>query len=82
MTKYKDYYNGIKKPVGGLCLCNFGGLVVFEIIYGIDDYCISGFDFGDGVKDIRTTKIHYTTSGRNYIIRGKNRCYFDEIMRF
>lgn len=79
---YEDIKKGLKKPCGGLCLCNWGGLVVYEIIYGIDDAIISGFDYGNGPQDLRTTKIYYTCGGRAYIRRYNRRYYLDEISRF
>lgn len=79
---YNGIRNGQKKPIGGLCLCNWGGLVVYDILYGLDDQIISAFDYGDGVKDIRTTKIFYTITGRPYFVRYKRRYYLDNIERF
>ena len=48
---------------------NFGGLVVLSINQGFDNTVTSGFDFGNGLQGVRTTSIHYTATGRPYIIR-------------
>ena len=77
-----NFYNKIRggeiHPKGVMCLSNWGGLAIYEIN---SDTCVSGFDFGKGVKGIRETSIHYTISGRAYIIRYQKAYYFDEIMR-
>ena len=76
---YQEIKDGIKKPLGGLCLCNFGGLVVYDIN---NDFVVSGFSYGEKITDIRTTKIFYTTSGRCYFVRFSRRYYLNEISRF
>lgn len=75
---YNEIRDGKIRPIGTQVLCNFGGLCIY---YLNSDSCISGFDFGEGVQGIRETSIHYTTSGRAYIIRYQKAYYFDEIMR-
>lgn len=75
---YNKIRGGEIHPIGYQCLCNFGGLVVYQIN---NDTCISGFDYGNGVQGLRETSIHYTMSGRPYIIRYQHAYYFDEIMR-
>jgi len=78
---FEEIRNGQKKPCGVYCMSNFGGLAIYQIIYDIDDKAVSGFDFGDGVRSLKTTKIYYTVGGRAYIVRHKKKYYFDEIMR-
>lgn len=78
----RNFYNKIKggdiRPIGTKPLGNFGGLLVYQIN---GDTCISAFNFGNGVQGIRETSIHYSMSGRPYIIRYQKAYYFDEIMR-
>ena len=72
------------KIIGTMGLCNWGGLVLLEDINSRwnEDSIISAFDYGDGLKHIRKTKVHYTNNfQRMFIIRGKTRYYFDNIMR-
>jgi len=77
---YQDIRNGIKKPLGGLCLCNFGGLCVYDIN---SDFIVSGFSYGDdNISDLRKTKIFETITGRFYFVRFSRRYYLDEISRF
>ena len=75
---YNKIRGGEVRPIGVMCLSNWGGLAIYEIN---NDTCVSGFDFGEGVQGIRETSIHYSMSGRPYIIRYQKPYYLDEIMR-
>lgn len=79
MTLKKLYEN--KKAIGTHAMCNFGGLEILDIIYGVDDKVVACFNNGCGRTDIRTHKIQYTTGGRPYIRKYGVRYYFDDIMR-
>lgn len=76
---YKKYANA--KAIGVLPLCNFGGLEILDIEYGIEDYVIACFNFGNGRYDFRRHKICTTPSGRQYFRKQGTRYYFDEVMR-
>ena len=79
MSKLYDKIRGGEiHPIGVIGLSNWGGLAIYEIN---TDTCVSGFDFGDGIQGLRETSIHYSYSGRPYIIRYQKAYYFDEIMR-
>lgn len=69
------------KPAGILTLCNWGGLAIMEIENGFDDYVIVCDNYGDGYKNITKNKIHYTTNGDAYFIRGGRRWRLDKFMR-
>ena len=75
---YNKIRGGEIHPIGIKPLCNFGGLLIYQIN---TDTCISAFNFGNGVEGIRETSIHYSMSGRPYIIRYQKAYYLDEIMR-
>ncbi len=75
---YSKIMGGDIHPIGFLGLGNYGGLVIYEINANT---CVSAFDFGNGVTGIRETSVHYSMSGRPYIIRHQKAYYFDEIMR-
>ena len=75
---YAEIRKGNRKPLGGLCLSNWGGLEVYEIN---SDEIITGFNFGNGVKDLRHTKLYENTKGF-YFIRFKTRYYLSDIMRY
>lgn len=69
------------KPVGILTLCNWGGLAIMEIENGFDDYVIVCDNYGDGYENITKNKIHYTTNGDGYFVRGGRRWRLDQFMR-
>lgn len=77
---YKKYKT--TEPVGTLCLCNWGGLEILDIIYGIDDYVIACFNFGTGRQQIRRHKVMTAPSGKTYIKKQGKRYYLNEIMRY
>lgn len=76
---YKQYAD--TKAVGVYPLCNWGGLEILAVEYGIDDYVVACFNFGTGRQKIRRHKICYSTSGRDYIRKEGVRYYLDNIMR-
>lgn len=80
MSKYDKIYRGEVAPIGVMGLSNWGGLEVFEINEQFNT-CISGFNWGEETKDVRETSIHFSYSGRPYIIRYQKAYYFDEIER-
>ena len=75
-TNTKDYTAIASYPT-----CNFGGLVVLSINQDFNNTVTSGFDFGNGLQGVRTTSIHYTITGRPYIIRYQKAYYLDEMIR-
>lgn len=78
MTLKQQYAEA--KPIASFGLCNFGGLAILDIIYGINDYAVACFNYGDGNKEIRRHKIMTTSSGRDYIRKGGRRYYFDKMI--
>lgn len=79
MTLKELYKN--RQAVGTYTLCNWGGLEILDIIYGLDDKAVACFNFGCGRTDIRKHKIYTTTAGRAYIRKNGTRYYFDQIMK-
>ena len=73
--RYKDV-----KPVGVYPISNWGGLVILEIEDG-GEYAVSAFDWGEGIQNVRSTRIMYSDSGRPHIRRYGVNYYFDQIMR-
>lgn len=78
MPLYKKYEN--TKPIAVFGMCNFGGLEILDIEYGIVDYVIACFNFGTGRQKIRRHKVCTAPSGREYIRKEGTRYYFDEMM--
>ena len=76
---YKKYEE--TEALGCFPMCNFGGLEILDIEYGIEDYIIACFNFGTGRQQIRRHKICFTPAGRSYIRKQGTRYYLDTIMR-
>lgn len=68
------------KPVGVYPITNWGGLVILEI-NDSGEYAVSAFDWGDGIQNVRSTKIQYSDNGRPFIRRYGVCYYFDQILR-
>ena len=79
MTLAERY--GDKKAIGVYVVCNWGGLEVLDVLYGIDDKLVTCFNFGDDRKHYRTVCVHTAADGRPYVNRYGVRYYLDEIMR-
>ena len=60
MTKEEKKMYADKKPVAVYGMSNWGGLEILDIVYGIEDYIISRFNFGEPDKTIHKTKINYS----------------------
>ena len=56
-------------------------LVLLEYDYDIEDRATTAFIVDGNYQSKRTTKVHYTTSGRVYIVRYGTRYYFDECIK-
>ena len=67
-----------KQVIGVLSLCNFGGLVVYEIDEEVVKF---GYDFGGERSKTRTSKIRYSVRRGEYFNYNRKRVYIDEIMR-
>ncbi len=70
-----EYQN--METIGYYCICNFGGIAVKYIEYGIDDYIIVEW-FNNS---IHRRKIEYTRNGRAYFRIGNTRYYLGDFMR-
>lgn len=52
MEKYKD-----SKPIAVHSISNFGGVEIMDIEYGIEDYAIWRYNFGEPEKRLHRSKI-------------------------
>lgn len=66
------------KIIASLSLNNFGGIVILDTT---DETITSAFDFGDGLQNIKTTKVFYSGACTPYFVRYKQRYYIDDFMR-
>lgn len=63
------------------CMCNFGGIEILNIEYGINDSVIYRYNFGDAGK-AHKARIYSTNTGRVYFNTNyKQRVYLDECIR-
>ena len=69
------------KPIAVMGICNTCSIVIFDIIYDINDYIISAFSDGENYKHKRKTKIFYDNNDRNYFVRYGIKYYLDEFIR-
>lgn len=76
---YKQYET--TSAIAGLCLCNWGGIEILDVLYGIEDYVVACFNFGTGRQQVRRHKICTTSAGRLYFWKGHTRYYIDQFMR-
>lgn len=57
----------------------YSGIGILNIIGG--EFCVSCFIFEQHIDNIRKTRIHYSLSGKPYIIRGKRKLYLDNFLK-
>lgn len=69
------------KVIGMKPISAFGGMVIYDFEYGINDYVIWGYEFDGKSEKKRRSKVYYTTrSGRAYFKNNGRREYLDEFM--
>lgn len=65
------------EPIAALSLNNFGGIVLLHID---GQNVVSGYDFGQGITDIRINKIEYTYKGLPYFRKNGTRYLLQDFM--
>lgn len=55
------------KPIAAYATSAWGGIVVLDFDYGIEDYCLCGINNGVGNGDLRWRKIYTSENGKNFI---------------
>lgn len=80
MTKQekKEYEN--KRPIGVYCLSNWGGIEILDILYGIDDYVVYRFNFGEP-QELHRAKINYGVNHSSFRTSAGYSIRLDECMR-
>ena len=76
MEKYKD-----KKPVAVYPTDNWGGVEILDIEYGIDDFVIWRYNYGEPEKKLHRAKIHTNPAGYPFIRLNETIVRLDECMR-
>jgi len=74
-NEYKD-----KKPIESLCLSNWGGIEILDIVYGIDDYVVYRFNYGTPEK-IHKAKIIYGTKVNSFRAYDNKRYRLDDFIK-
>lgn len=65
MEKYKD-----KKPIAVYPMSNWGGIEILDIEYGIDDYVICRFNFGEPEDKLHRVKVTYGARSTTIYVDG------------
>lgn len=79
MTKQEKEIYRHKKPIAVYCMSNWGGVEILDILYGIDDYVVARFNFGEPQEPHRV-KIRYGVKTDTFRI-GRTTIHLDECMR-
>ena len=69
------------KPIAVMGICNTCGIVILDIVYGINDYVISAFCDGENYNHKRKTKIFYDNNDRPYFNRYRVKYYLDDFYK-
>lgn len=75
MEQYRD-----KKPIAVYPMSNWGGIEILDIEYGIDDYVICRYNFGEPEDRLHRVKINYGARTTSIYIDGM-RVRLNEFMR-
>ena len=76
MEQYRD-----KKPISVYPMGNWGGIEILDILYGIDDYIIWRYNWGEPEDIIHKAKIRSNPIGYNYITINGTKIKLDECMK-
>ena len=74
-NQYKE-----QKPIGVYPLSNWGGVEILGIEYGIDDYAVCRYNFGEPEEKVHKLKITYG-DGSPYIRLEGMRIRLDECLK-
>lgn len=76
----KKYLNNCW-PISFLSTSAYGGIVILDFRFGIDDYCLCGFNFGKGNENLRWRKIYTNLNGNQFIKINGQRYNLSDFMR-
>lgn len=74
-----EHYNE-RGPVATYCLCNWGGIEILDILYGIDDYVVWRSNYGEPEEKLHCSKIRYGVNHSSFRA-GRLTIRLDECMR-
>ena len=58
----------------------FGGIVILDIQYGLDDKVKTAFYYGSELTGKAWNKVHYHPSGKDYFIKGGVMYFLDDFI--
>lgn len=80
MTKQEKLEYKDKKPIGVYCMSNCGGIEIMDIKYGIEDYVIWRFNFGEP-QEVHKSKIYSGVRHTSFRTTAGYSIRLDECMR-
>ena len=75
----KKEYEG-KQPIAVYPTCNWGGIEILDILYGIEDYVVYRFNYGKP-KELHKAKIRYGANHSSFKTSAGYSVRLDECMR-
>ena len=60
-----EYEN--KEPIAVYPVSNCGGIEILDVLYGIDDYVVCRYNFGEPEKKLHRVKVKYKGTGLPYV---------------
>ena len=76
MERYKD-----KTPIAVFPMSNWGGVEILDIEYGIDDYVVCRYNFGETEEKLHRLMIRTSNDGQTFFVLDSRTIYLDECMR-
>ena len=70
-----------KKIIATTGLTNTGGIVIFNIIHGIEDKVKFAYHNGEKFSKLTTSIIRYDKEGQHYFNSGKCKYYLNEFIK-
>lgn len=79
MTKKEKKEYESKRPIAVFCDSNWGGVEILDILYGIEDYVVARYNYGEP-QELHRVKIHYGENVQSFRI-GRRTFNLNDFMR-
>lgn len=70
-----------KKVIAAYQLDNFGGIAIFDVIYGIEDKVKFAYHNGEKYSKVTTSIIRTDKEGNHYFNSGRRKYYLNEFIK-
>ena len=80
MTRTEQQRYAEAPVIATYCMCNWGGIEILDILYGIEDYVVYRFNFGEP-KEVHKAKIKYGARHDSFKTYAGYSIRLDECMR-